>query len=267
MNKGALIMAFGNDHVDYVALAAWNASNIRRHLDLPVAVITDDVGLHGAAFDRVILADPPSGSGVRNLSGTHPAAWHNTNRVDAYERSPWDRTLLLDADYVVASSSLRTIIDHGPAIATHRWAHDATERDDFSTMNFFGDFRMPQWWATVMIFDRGDQANVIFDSIRMVRDHWQHYQRLYSIRSSLYRNDYALSIALNIENGHTLETTDIPWSLATVMPDCDICVLDRDQYRIDYRDAQNRARYITTNGQDLHVMPKKSLEAAVVSAA
>lgn len=265
MTTGAVIMAFNNDQVDYVALAAWNSANIRRHLDLPVAVITDDVGQHASSFDQVITVSVPQGSGARNLSGTQPTAWHNINRMDAYDLSPWDRTLLLDADYVVAGPDLRVMIDHGPSLATHRWACDITGRDDFSSMNFFGDFCMPQWWATVMIFDRCLQAKILFDSMRMIRDHWQHYRQIYGVRASLYRNDYALSIALNIENGHTLDTTDIPWPLSTILPDCDIQILDRDQYRIDYRDSQNRARYMITRGQDIHVMPKSKLEAIVAS--
>ena len=55
MTQGALIFAFDNDHIDYVAMAAWSAANIRRHLDIPVAVVTDRGDVDG--FDRVIHCD------------------------------------------------------------------------------------------------------------------------------------------------------------------------------------------------------------------
>ena len=42
LTKGALIFAFNNEHIDYIAMAGWNAENIRKHLNLPVAVVTDD---------------------------------------------------------------------------------------------------------------------------------------------------------------------------------------------------------------------------------
>jgi hypothetical protein len=266
MTPGAVIMAFNTDTVDYVALAAWNSTNIRRHLDLPVAVITDDVGSHASAFDKVITVTTPVGSGRRNLDETVASVWHNTNRMQAYEWTPWDRTLLIDADYVVAGSNLRTIVDSDVEIITHRWAYDVTGRDDFASMNWFGDFRMPQWWATVMVFERCHRCDVIFHTMRRIRDNWNHYRKIYGIGASLYRNDHALSIALNVENGHTLLTTDIPWKLATVMPDCDIKIIAQDQYQISYRDSENRGRYITCHGQDLHVMAKKPLEKIVASA-
>jgi hypothetical protein len=265
MTTGALIFAFNNHSVDYLAMAAWNARNIRRHLDIPVAVVTDDVGNRDRDFDCVILQSCRGDSGQRNFDDTGPVPWHNTNRVDAYRVSPWDQTLVLDADYVVASDDLRTIIDSDLEFACYRWAHDVTSQDDFATMNYFGDFRMPQWWATVIMFRKSRRSEIIFDCMTMIRDHWRHYRDLYGNRQSLYRNDHALSIALNIENGHTLNTTDIPGSIATVLPHHRVKAVDRDHYRIDYTDSQQRAKYIEIRGHDLHIMAKKQLESIIAS--
>jgi hypothetical protein len=266
MTTGALIFAVNNQRIDYVAMAAWNARNIRRHLDIPVAIATNDPGEHANEFDSVILVPVPPESGQRNFPDTGPVSWHNTNRTDAYALTPWDRTLLLDADYVVASDQLSVILSSDLDFACHRWAQDVSGQDDFSTMNYFGDHRMPQWWATVVMFRRSKKSQMIFDCMRMIRDHWDHYRRLYSNRQSLYRNDHALSIALNIENGHTLQTTDIPWSLATVMPQHHMTMIDQDHYRIEFVDI-NRPRYIECRGQDLHVMAKSQLENIIASAA
>ena len=126
MTSGAMIMAMRNDQVDYLALAAWNSDNIRRHLKLPVAVVTDDVGADVSAFDQVIIAEVSDGLGYRNLDQTEPRPWHNVNRADAFDLSPWDRTLLLDADYVVASEQLRSLLDADQDFLAHRSAHDVT---------------------------------------------------------------------------------------------------------------------------------------------
>jgi len=265
MTTGAVIFAFNNASVDYVKLAAWNSHNIRRHLDIPVAVVTNDPGTHAHEFDQVIVTDTRLDSGQRNFQDTGLAPWHNTNRMDAYNLSPWDRTLLLDADYVVASDGLGSVLESNLDFCCYRWAHDVTGQDDFSTMNYFGDFRMPQWWATVVVFDRCKRAQIIFDCMRMIRDNWNHYRRVYQNRQSLYRNDHALSIALTIENGHTLRTTDIPNSMATVLPQHSVTKVSTDHYRIDYHDGQGRLRYIETVNQDLHIMAKKQLEIIVAS--
>ena len=42
LTQGVVIFAFNNEATDYIAMAAWSAKNIRRHLELPVALITDD---------------------------------------------------------------------------------------------------------------------------------------------------------------------------------------------------------------------------------
>lgn len=62
MTTGALIFAFNNEHTDYLEMAAWSAQNIRRHLGIPVAVVTDvkDTG-RNRAFDQVIEATPSTG--------------------------------------------------------------------------------------------------------------------------------------------------------------------------------------------------------------
>ena len=263
MTVGAVIFAYNNGTIDYVGLAAWNAKNIRRHLGIPVAVITDDPGDHAADFDQVITQPLRRDSGQRSFGGTDPAPWHNTNRVSAYSLSPWDQTLLLDADYIVASDTLCTVIDSRLDFSCYRWAYDVTGQDDFSTMNYFGDHRMPQWWATVIMFRKSRQAEIVFDCMEMIRDHWQHYRHLYGNRQSLYRNDHALSIAINIENGHTLQTTDIPGSIATVLPHHKVQQLGQDHYRVDYTDSTRRAKYIEIQGQDLHVMAKKDMEVIV----
>jgi hypothetical protein len=42
MTTGALIFAYNNEQIDYVSMAAWTARNIRRHLNIPVALVTDN---------------------------------------------------------------------------------------------------------------------------------------------------------------------------------------------------------------------------------
>jgi hypothetical protein len=96
-------------------------------------------------------------------------------------------------------------------------------------------------WATVMMFRRGTHAELIFDCMRMIRDNWRHYKDLYRIASSTYRNDHALSIALNIVNGQTLEYTSIPWNLASVTPEHTVTRTSKDCYRIDYSGSRQTA--------------------------
>jgi hypothetical protein len=262
MTTGALIFAFDNEQTDYVTMAAWSARNIRRHLNIPVAVVTNaspkDPRLKG--FDQVIKADAATG-GTRWFEDYQATvSWHNAGRVDAYSLSPWARTLVLDADYVVASDQLKTVLNSNQEFLAHASAYDITGVADFRGLNQYGEYHMPMSWATVMMFQRSTHAELIFECMSMIKENWRHYKNLYKIISSTFRNDYALSIALNIVNGQTLKHTSIPWDLASVTPEHTVTRTSKDCYRIDYVDQEKRVRWTTLRNQDFHAMGKKHLE-------
>lgn len=249
MTTGAVIFARNNEQIDYVAMAKWSAGNIERHLGIPTHIITDDT---------------QESTNTRNFTDVGTVTWHNLNRMDAYRLSPWDRTLVLDADYVVASNQLKSVLEADQDFLAHRWAYDVTGCNDFTGLNWFGANRMPMWWATVMMFRRSRHAELIFDSMQMIRDNWAHYRALYKNSTVTYRNDHALSIALGIVNGHTLDHPGIPWQLASLTPEHKLTQVDTDSYRVDYIDTENRPQWITLQ-QDFHAMGKQQLGAIVAS--
>ena len=262
MTTGALIFAFDNESTDYVTMAQWSARNIRRHLNIPTAIVTDinpkDPRLAG--FDQVIPATAASG-GTRWFEDYQATVtWHNAGRTDAYTLSPWDQTLVLDADYVVASDQLKILLDSDQDFLAHATAYDITNVNDFAALNHYGEYNMPMSWATVMMFRKSTHAELLFDCMQMIRDNWRHYKDLYRITSSTYRNDYALSIALTIVNGQTLEYSSIPWTLASVTPEHTVTRTSKDCYRIDYQDQDKRPRWTAIRNQDFHAMGKRHLE-------
>jgi hypothetical protein len=249
MTTGALIFARNNEHIDYVAMARWSAKNIERHLGIET---------------HIIINDSRTDSGLRHFKDVGTVAWHNTNRMDAYRLSPWDRTLVLDADYVVASDQLRSVLDSDADFLAHRWAYDVTGCNTFEGLNYFGDVGMPMWWATVMVFNKSKQAELIFDTMAMIRDNWTHYKNIYKNNTPTYRNDHALSIALLVINGHTLDHAGIPWRLASLTPEHKLTQLDQDRYRVDFVNTEGKSRWIELR-QDFHAMGKQQLGDIVAS--
>ena len=110
-----------------------------------------------------------------------------------------------------------------------------------------------------MLFKKSNSAQYIFDCMNMVKHNWQHYRDLYSIHRSNYRNDFALSIALEIVNGHTLCIDSIPWALATVLPEVELTKHDMDVYILKYLNHDNQLRYQLHANSDFHAMGKKHL--------
>ena len=267
MTTGALIFAFNNEHTDYVRMAAWSAANIRRHLDIPVAVVTNtpEQASSYSSIDQVIAA--PSASGGTRWFEDYAATvtWHNASRIDAYHLSPWDRTLVLDADYVVAGPQLQQLTCSQQDFVCHRWAMDMTTGQTPTELNSFGRYRMPMYWATVMMFGRNNTAQYVFDSMAMIRNNWQHYRDLYHIDQSTYRNDFALSIALGIVSGHTNTVDTVPWPLVSVMPDHQLLQIDQDHFNVIYRNSKNQQCCVSWSGFDFHAMGKQHLEKIIAS--
>ena len=264
MTTGVLIFAFNNEHIDYLAMANWSAQNIRRHLGLPVAVVTNAAVPAHYRFEQVILATP-EGNHSRNFDDiAESVTWFNGNRVDAYSLTPWAQTLVLDADYVVASDQLRSILNIKQDFIAHRRAYDVTGHPNFDEHNTFGKYRMPMWWATVMMFRRSPQAELIFDAMQMIRTNWNHYKDLYGMGRTVYRNDFALSIALGIVNGHTLNHVDIPWGMATATHNQKLTQIDTDRYRVDFVSQDGKPKWIEL-AQDFHAMGKAQLGEIIVN--
>jgi hypothetical protein len=267
MTTGALIFAFDNEQTDYVAMAGWCAENVHRHLDIPVAVVTDtpDKVRATAAIDRIIQAPAASG-GTRWFEDYQSVVtWHNAGRVDAYSLSPWDRTLVLDADYVVASAALKTILEYDTDFMCYKTALNLATASPLSGLNVFGRHNLPMYWATVMMFRKSNAAQYIFDCMTMIRNNWQHYRDLYGIDKVTYRNDFALTIALGIVNGHTAQVDVMPWPLLTVMPDAELTQVETDHYKVTFKDSENRIRAMSWSGTDFHAMGKRHLGEIVAS--
>lgn len=264
MTQGALIFAFNNEEIDYVSMAAWSADNIHRHLGIPVCVVTDS-DITDSRFDRIIRIDRSDTDQQRQFADMDSrVTWYNQDRVDAYALTPWDQTLVLDADYVVASDQLKNVLNAPESFLCHRSAWDITTGEVLDNLNYFGRNRMPMWWATVMMFRRDNTVQYIFDSMKMIRDNWNHYRDLYAIGRSHYRNDFALSIALGIISGHTLKVNEIHYRLATLLPEHSIKKVDSDHYLVSYQ-KQEKNRHIVIAGMDFHAMGKRHLGDIIAS--
>lgn len=260
MTQGALIFAFNNERIDYVSLARWSASRIRRHLDLPTCLITDRP-IDSDAFDSVIYIDRSDSQSQRHFQDLdRPVTWYNQDRATAFDLSPWDTTLLLDADYVVASDQLKRLLQSPEPFLCYRWAYDVTAAQErLDGLNFFGQYRMPMHWATVIKFTKNTHCEMIFSCMTMIRNHWHHYRDLFALGRSPYRNDFALSISLSIVNGHVTRVPSIPWSMACTMPHHGLSMIDHDSFQITWTDAQQRSRRTSISDMDFHAMAKGQL--------
>lgn len=262
MTTGVLLFAYNNDQTDYVKLAAWSADRIHRHLGLPVAVVTNQLSVD-SVFDHHVVTDDPGSSRRYFADYDQLVDWKNLNRSDAFELSPWDSTLVLDADYVVASDQLTRLIDTQQHFMMPTTAYDVTGTTTFDDLNAFGKFGMPMCWATVLFFKKTQQTELLFNAVNMIKANWHHYRNLYQIPRSIFRNDFAFAIAANLISGQLLQWPSVPWRLASVVPEHSIRQLDRDCFSVHYQTANAKPRRIKLDGVDFHAMGKRDLGAII----
>ena len=262
MTAGVLLFAYNNDHIDYVKLAEWSAERIHRHLDLPVGIVTDAQTVD-SVFDYHIITDLPGSSGRYFADYDQLVEWKNGNRSSAFDLSPWDTTLVLDADYVVASDQLLQLLDSQQDFLTPANAYDVTGMATFDDLNVFGKFALPICWATVLFFRKTHRIKMLFDTVDMVRRNWHHYRALYQISRSAYRNDFAFAIAANLTHGQVLNWPSVPWSLASVVPEHRLAQVDADCFSVHYQTPDAKHKRTQLNQIDFHAMGKRDLGAII----
>ena len=270
MSKGAVIFAHNNVGVDYVKMAIFCASQIKKYLDIPVSIITSDIEYlsnfpdHG--FDKVIDVPNEISSKKRYYDGSltvNEYEWRNTTRCTVYDLTPYDTTLVVDSDYIINSSLLKTALDRDEPFQIYRNSLDLADwrnRDSFIKIN---SYSIPFYWATVFIFRKDSVTQALFDLVTYIKSNWEYFKILYGIDYHLYRNDFVFSIAIHIMNGKTNGefATELP-GLMTYTLDRDLLVEmnnDRMQFLIEKKDHLGEYIAAKTSGLDVHVMNKISL--------
>lgn len=248
MTVGALLYAFNSD-INYTKIALECANRIREYLDIPVSIVTD-VLLNNSAFDKEIIVSKPLTKNYKYWQDTDKTTlWHNAGRSGALDVTPYERTLLVDIDYMINSAVLKNLLNSTQSFFAHKTVMPATKQ---TTVETFGLHKSTMWWATVVVFDKSQFSKDVFGMWQMVEQNYQHYANVFQFDGRKFRNDYALSIALLVANGNSVpENCNIPWPLVNVEPAVEV-TLDEDRWSIE-------GKFYTRN-QDLHIMGKSYLE-------
>ena len=140
MTTGALIFAQNTVGVDYVKLALFAARRVKEHLKIPVSLATDSFDWlkfypdHTEVFDQIIPIVGNTNQLKKFYDGTlafKTAEWKNLTRYQAYDITPYDRTLVLDSDYIINSDTLVKALNNDYSFQIFRKSFDlALDRND-----------------------------------------------------------------------------------------------------------------------------------------
>ena len=272
MTTGAIIFAQNNSTIDYTKLAVFAARRLIQHLDIPVSIITDnrqwlETGYPDHPFEKVIEIPPQSFSQKRKFNDGGVASkvldWKNLSRSRIYDLTPYDRTLVIDSDYIINSNILKSALENEYDFQIYRNNFDLSPGRDNSNFTRINEYSIPFYWATVFIFEKNDLMQAFFDLISYIKDNWNYFRILYNIDYDLFRNDFAFSIAIHIMNGKTNGgfAIELPGKMVYAS-DKDVLVsADGDKMKFLVEKTNHIGEYYVakTSGLDVHVINKLSL--------
>jgi len=226
-SKGVLLFATNTATIDYVAIAQRAERLINHYLQLPVTIVSGK----------------PKANNRYNIDSNLIEQWNNGGRSDAYKLSPYDQTILLDCDYFMFDDSFLKILDTVIDYAIPRYNNFVGE----SSLENMGKYSLPALWATVIVFNKTEKSQMLFDLVARIERNYSYYRTLYNIQATNYRNDYAFTIADNMLNGYVQDSANyLPWPIRTVAS------------TIDSLELKGQTLLLKTNSKG-YVLPKQNL--------
>lgn len=259
MSKGILLFAHNTSRYNYVKIADVAAKLANKNLELPVSIITSTPELVQFSYDKIIVQQL-SNTQNREFEPGQVSEWHNTTRHTAYALSPYEQTLLIDCDYFLYTDNLKKIFDTATDFACYHTSYDLTGKQN-KKINYLGYSDSPMFWATAIYFRKTKFANMVFDFVEHVKLHWEYYSYLYNFDRGTFRNDFALTIAMQTLTGQQSlpKQNRLPGELVNVPNFINIKDIRKNgEFVLSWNDSVVE-NIIRIKDMDLHLMNKDIL--------
>lgn len=265
MTRGVLMYAFNNDQIDYVRMARINARQIKHHMGCDVTLVTDtDITHPDINVIRVNYSGPTNTRLYHNtIHETTQLDFRNANRVDAYDISPYDETLLLDADLLVLGDTLNLCWGNvEPLMINHNYqdVHSQRKMNDLRRLHPLG---IDMYWATQIYFRKDPTAQVYFRLCQHVKQNYSYYKSLYRWPGNLFRNDFVFSVAAHMFMGftdHKLPRLPVELYNTFDVDDVHQCV-DHSRIILRLQSLNNNQQFVLADWShnNIHIMNKWAL--------
>jgi len=273
------MFAHNNEEIDYLRLAILNAKLIQKNTGIKnITVVTDPHSLkHNektlgkkfikSAINNLIVVEKDKKFKQKNIrlykDTSHASKYlpfYNVNRCDAYDISPYDETILLDADYLILSDTLNHCWDHNNELMMNWKFQDIMYERKDPTLDRLYDMGITMYWATVVYFRKTEYVESFFNIVKHVRNNPQYYKDLYKWQGTLYRNDYSFSIAAHMMSGFIDKgIPQLPTTLYKSFDTDDIhSAIDENTIIMYLEKPRSPGDFMLTKWQgiDLHIMNK-----------
>jgi hypothetical protein len=247
----------------------------KKNLNLPVSLVTDNSTLLSleenilldkaySIFDKIIITDSFESTNKRVLKDGNDkivVPFINGNRSSAWDLTPYDRTLLIDVDYLIMSSNLNTYWDVDEDFLISREFNDIFSEKRISYSDrYVSNFGVHLYWATTIMFTKNENSRLMFNLVKEIKDNYRIFSNVYQYDSRQYRNDISFSIAKHVLDGYETNFSNTLPPVLTVQ-DKDILVEVNNNKLLFLIDENYNNEYVacSVSDTDIHVMNKKSI--------
>jgi hypothetical protein len=218
-DSGILLIAYNNGKIAYEKLALIAARLVKLHMQHNhVTLLTDTptlaaleaalpADLFVKTFDHIIVEDIAHEQNTRTHRDSpwteFTTQFNNKNKHSIFEKSPYNKTLMIDVDYLIGNNTFDTVFETDTEIAMYKDAISVRNYKPRIWEQKLHPDGIDMWWSTA-IYWRADSetARLFFDLWEHVKENYSYYKWLYKFPGVLFRTDYAVSIAAHILNGH-----------------------------------------------------------------
>lgn len=250
-DKGIILFSFNTPECEYSRITEKCIELLRIHCpDIPIVVVGDKI-IKSANW-TILSDDPPSN--LHNLDGLKQ--WKNLARVDAYELSPFERTVVIDSDYLVYDDCIMKLFESNQSVLAHRsWC-------DLNYLNVsnlpIGKSLLDMLWATVLMFDKSTEVKQMFTHWYDIIKNYQYYAGLFGLNKRMVRNDHAFTLAMaKIQNYGPVDHAIIPWDIITANQNIEVKKISNNEIVLEDQHGE-----FTVN-QSIHILNKESLLNAI----
>jgi hypothetical protein len=274
MNCGVLIFAHNSRDVDYALMSIVAGSLAKQYLNVPVSLVTDKSTIDWlkesdqyskaeSLFDQIILVDRPNTDNSRRLNDgdeSKTVPFINANRSSAWDLTPYDRTLLIDSDYLIFSDTLSEYWNYDSSFMISSEMNDLRGDRKGILDSWVSDEGIPLYWATTIMFTKNQESKLYFDLVKSIKENYQTFAEIYRFDSRIYRNDIAFSIAKHtIEGFVTTQAQNLPPILTSQDKDL-IAVVCKSGLTMLIRDTLSSNMILGKfSNRDIHVMNKQAI--------
>ena len=269
MTKGILVFAYNNRSVDYVKQAVFLAKRARQYLNLPTSIVTEDISYAEQwkdVFDEIIYCKSSAITAKTYNDGTmakQKLVFKNDTRPRAYDLTPYEQTMLLDSDYVIADDVLKNCFDGPNEFMVYKDAYDLAGFRDYAEFKHISDVGVDFYWATCVYFKKSETNQIFFNLLKHIQEKWTHYRQIYRLETPVYRNDHVFSIAIHIMNNFAQGNfaKKMPGTLYYITDKDILHKLNNDEFVLLLEKEKYLGQYTLANfkGKSLHIMNKFSL--------